>query len=99
MFMTLKAAHTNEKRTKKRKKTASTLKDTDFYNDVKNLEVSESAFKKISETLEKDTKFLEKHKITDYSFLLGILDVDDLVKKLENNNKNLAMQTSTHADE
>jgi len=82
-----------------KKKTASTLKDTDFYNDVKNLEVSESAFKKISETLEKDTKFLEKHKITDYSFLLGILDVDDLVKKLENNNKNLAMQTSTHADE
>lgn len=83
-----------------KKKTATTLKDKDFSDDVKYLEVSKTAFEKISQTLNKDTKFLEKHKITDYSFLLGILDVEDFMKdkKLENNKQNLAMRTCKNAD-
>jgi len=97
----LKGSTYKRKTDVEKKKTAPTLKDEDFSDDIEYLEVSKSAFKKIKRALMKDTQFLEYYKITDYSFLLGMLDVEDFMKdkKLEDNKQNLAMRTCRNADE
>ena len=97
----LKGSTYKRKTDVEKKKTAPTLKDEDFSDDIEYLEVSKSAFKRIEQVLMKDTQFLEGYKITDYSFLLGMLDVEDFMKdkKLEDNKQNLAMRTCSNADE
>lgn len=51
------------------------LKDVDFLNAHQHLEFDESSKKLLVEQLKKDTQFFKKHKILDYSLLVGITNL------------------------
>ncbi|CAD8166969.1 unnamed protein product [Paramecium pentaurelia] len=51
-----------------------TLKDLDFFKIEKQIWVDQSIIKKLNQNLSKDTDFLEKQKLIDYSLLVMIID-------------------------
>lgn len=64
-----------------------TLKDMDFINIERSLPLSDSSQRKaLMKALFKDCKFFSKHKIIDYSLLVGVYDASDLALDLHGGN-------------
>jgi len=57
---------------KERRKSAPIFKDLDWTSSEPAFELAASSRDKLTETLERDTAFLSRHKLIDYSLLLGI---------------------------